>query len=612
MKQTTFFRFIFGTALITVSLFFFLPTKIAAQNSGTTGPLTWDVSPTTGNNRTLTISGTGAMPHDFYYTWPWAHLVQYITTINIGSGVTSIGVEAFRGCKITSVSIPNGITCIGLGSFAYCSSLQTVNYNAINCITDGFEWIPVFQGCTAFTTLNIGANVTTIPADFFVECSSITGTLTIPNSVTSIGMAAFWGCNNITAIISYPTTPPTINMHAFSVTSIPVYVPCASLTAYQSATGWNHFTNYQTIDGSYAPSQPNVISGSPTACIGGGAQMYSISSVSDATSYTWNLPSGWSGSSTSTSISATPEANAQSGNISVTANNHCGSSPARTLEVTVNAIPAQPEAISGSTTVCAGSGTQIYSISAVSGAINYSWSLPSGWNGTSNNTIISATPGFYAVSGNISVTANNNCGYSAASTLNVTVKSIPVQPETISGPTTVYAGSTAQTYSIAAVSDAISYTWNLPSGWSGNSTGTSISATPGANAQSGNIIVTANNDCGSSIERTLSVTVNPVGIQENIANQIQIYPNPTTGELRIESGELRIENVEIFDVYGKKISSHRLPSSSNSFPPPLILIPPPAGEISHHHINISDLSAGVYFVKIYTEKGEVVRKVVKE
>jgi len=76
---------------------------------------------------------------------------------------------------------------------------------------------------------------------------------------------------------------------------------------------------------------------------------------------------------------------------------------------------------------------------------------------------------------------------------------------------------------------------------------------------------------------------------------ISIFPNPTSENLRIESGELKIESVEIYDIYGRKLSSCHLIISS-----------------SHHHINISHLSAGVYFVKIITEKGQVFRKVLKE
>ncbi|MDR2972961.1 MAG: T9SS type A sorting domain-containing protein [Bacteroidales bacterium] len=42
--------------------------------------------------------------------------------------------------------------------------------------------------------------------------------------------------------------------------------------------------------------------------------------------------------------------------------------------------------------------------------------------------------------------------------------------------------------------------------------------------------------------------------------------------------------------------------------------PPPAGEIyltTHYSIDISHLPNGIYFVKILTEKGMIIRKVVK-
>jgi hypothetical protein len=87
------------------------------------------------------------------------------------------------------------------------------------------------------------------------------------------------------------------------------------------------------------------------------------------------------------------------------------------------------------------------------------------------------------------------------------VVGLPPQPGPISGNINVCASST-QTYSIAPVSLATSYTWTLPSGWTGNSTTESITVTVGSNG--GNISVTANNGGGSSIARTLSIIVNPL------------------------------------------------------------------------------------------------------
>ena len=85
-----------------------------------------------------------------------------------------------------------------------------------------------------------------------------------------------------------------------------------------------------------------------------------------------------------------------------------------------------------------------------------------------------------------------------------------------------------------------------------------------------------------------------VGITSPKSLQMSFYPNPTTGELRVESGKLRVENIEIFDIYGKKMSQVSNLTSHIS-----------------NQINISHLPAGVYFVKVYTENGMFVEKVIK-
>ncbi|MBL7873158.1 MAG: T9SS type A sorting domain-containing protein [Cyclobacteriaceae bacterium] len=78
-------------------------------------------------------------------------------------------------------------------------------------------------------------------------------------------------------------------------------------------------------------------------------------------------------------------------------------------------------------------------------------------------------------------------------------------PGTIIGAQTILAGS-SNTYSVAAVVGATSYTWTLPSGWTGTSTTNSITVI--ANSTSGNVSVTASNACGTSAGVSLAITVN--------------------------------------------------------------------------------------------------------
>ena len=152
-----------------------------------------------------------------------------LTSLTIGNSVTSIGDNAFSGCTgLTSVEIPNSVKSIGVAAFANCEDL---------------------------TSLTIGNSVKSIGGFAFFGCYNVTS-LTIPNSVKSIGNDAFIGCTGLTEITSFANSvPPIGNSTFYNVNkSIPVYVPCSSISDYQNASGWNEFTNYQPIITGYGES----------------------------------------------------------------------------------------------------------------------------------------------------------------------------------------------------------------------------------------------------------------------------------------------------------------------------------------------------------------------
>ncbi len=133
-------------------------------------------------------------------------------------GLASIGDNAFYNCSsLVSIEIPNSVTSINKGAFSYCSSLVSIEIpNSVIFIGDyAFFW------CTDLT---------------FIE---------IPNSVTSIGQKAFGSCRSLTSMTVLAETPPTLGDNIFINVnkSIPVYVPCGSMDAYQIAGGWNELTN---------------------------------------------------------------------------------------------------------------------------------------------------------------------------------------------------------------------------------------------------------------------------------------------------------------------------------------------------------------------------------
>lgn len=263
-----------------------------------------------------------------------------------------------------------------------------------------------------------------------------------------------------------------------------------------------------------APLPLDTITGSRTFCPGA-TQVYSVPAVPGVTTYTWSLPTGWTGATNTNSITAV--ASATAGTISVTATGPCGTSAAQTATIVPGVAPAQPATITGNSVACTGA-IQPYSIAAVPLATSYLWTLPSGWTGTSTTPSISVTPG--AAAGNITVTAVNLCGSSPVQTLPVTATNQPAPAGVVSGSAGVCAGA-SETYTVAPIPSALSYTWTLPGGWTGTSATNSITLTTGT--AGGNIIVRGNNGCGVGINATYPVAILPV-----LAPSVTIASNDTT------------------------------------------------------------------------------------
>ncbi len=104
--------------------------------------------------RTLTVSGTGAMP-DFnsFDDQPWKDVREKIKTVVIEAGVTSIGNKAFTGCEVlTSVTLPG-------------SGLETIGEKA-------------FMGCEKLPSITIPKSVTTIKEQAFLYCQAL-GAVTV-------------------------------------------------------------------------------------------------------------------------------------------------------------------------------------------------------------------------------------------------------------------------------------------------------------------------------------------------------------------------------------------------------------------------------------------------
>jgi hypothetical protein len=456
--------------------------------------------------------------------------IVYATTSTLGSSTTYPQV-GLRGANNTFAGNVNNRTVISstgawVNSTAGTSNVSSCYYSSVTpatipangttftwslpSATTSYSWAPP----TGLSATNIASPVASPTTTTTYTLTTTSGSCTAVDQVvvTVVNAASISAGPDATICAGGNTTlaatgggtyswSPATGLSATNIAN-PIATPSLTTTyTVTVSTGSCSFTDAVLVTVNPLPAQPGTITGSASVCPSS-TNTYSISPVSGATSYTWTLPGGWSGTSASNSINAT--AGATGGTISVVANNACGAGIAQTLAVNINNIPAQPASITGNAAVCQGT-SNTYSVAAVSGATSYTWTLPGGWSGTSTTNSISATAG--ASAGNITVTADNTCGISSAQTLAVIVNSVAAQPAAITGATTMCSG-TAQTYSVAAVSGATSYTWTMPGGWSGTSTTTTLNATAGTTG--GNITVTANNTCGSSTAQTITVIVNNI------------------------------------------------------------------------------------------------------
>ncbi|WP_026837759.1 T9SS type A sorting domain-containing protein [Gillisia sp. JM1] len=440
------------------------------------------------------------------YLLPTSVLAQCPTSVSISA---SPGTTICSGTSVTFAAAPAGGTNLSYEWFIGSTSSQSGTSSTFTSTTlNNSDKIKVKVTSSNEASCSITSSVITMTVNPILTPSvsiSASKTTICPGENTTFNATPVNGGNNPSYIWKVDGTNSGTG-NSFSSTnltngqSVTVELSsnatCAS-TAPVSSTPINITVKPD------APIKPGSITGPTDVCPGISSLSYSVAVVTNATSYEWSLPNGWSGTSTSNTISATSGATG-SGTISVKAKNDCGTSTAETFAVTVlNGTPNTPGIITGDSQVCPVI-SKTYSITAVSGATDYEWTLPSGWNGSSTTNSIDITTGASG-SGNISVRAKNSCGTSAAKTLAVTVKAgTPAVPVTISGTTNICPGTT-NTYSIAAVVNATSYEWILPSGWTGTSTSTSINAT--STSSGGNITVKAINDCGTSTEQTLAVAI---------------------------------------------------------------------------------------------------------
>lgn len=261
---------------------------------------------------------------------------------------------------------------------------------------------------------------------------------------------------------------------------------------------------------------------------------------------------------------------------------------------------AQPGTISGPATVESGV-TETYSITAVTGALSYSWSYSGGGTPSGTGITITLAP---TSSGTLSVTAINNCGSSTPSTLAITVVQVPVnrtvQNVSINNNSSECYDAT-QTITVAGSGTM----FTVQSGGAATFiAGQNILFLPGTMVYSGGYmlgsITTSGTYCGTKEIAVVSTTDEwegdePLPMQEG--TDFRIYPNPTNGVFTLEfNSDAGPQNavVQFINLTGRIIWTEEL------------------NEVQQYKFDLTGQSRGIYLVRIIRGGQVETEKVVKQ
>ena len=225
-------------------------TAATSGDFGENNCLHWEVSTGVLSGKTLTISGTGAMP-DFDFPngnlAPWWNyealgmltsfgnfkLEGELKKVVIKDGVTNVGDYAlFFLPAATQVTLPESVTSIGRYGIAMCSKLTGLSIpkgvteigdfglagDGLTAVTlpDGLQSLGrgAFDTCASLTNTTLPAAITAVPGKCFADCTKLLN-VKYAGTVTAIGDLAFESCKALTAA-PIPETVTTIDKAAFT------------------------------------------------------------------------------------------------------------------------------------------------------------------------------------------------------------------------------------------------------------------------------------------------------------------------------------------------------------------------------------------------------------
>jgi hypothetical protein len=215
-----------------------------------------------------------------------------LSQVRLAASITAIGSSAFRGCtSLTLATIPESLVLlIDYTTFAYCRDLQfkvgdqepsplLIGNGTLRAypaalgeasLPEGIREIlnQCFAGNTGITSLRLPASLETIGSMAFQNCRNLVlltlpensqlthigvqafqntkiQSITLPTGIADIDDQAFYGCSDLKELVCRASTPPDLGTLVFTNThaDLKIYVPDASVAAYQGASNWSDFAS---------------------------------------------------------------------------------------------------------------------------------------------------------------------------------------------------------------------------------------------------------------------------------------------------------------------------------------------------------------------------------
>lgn len=208
---------------------------------GVNNCLHWEVKDSLLDGKTLTISGTGAMPD---FDFPNGNLAPWWNYKALGMIKAGIGGLNLNGIKIdpigdlkkivikdgvtnvsnyalfclpaaTQITLPESVTSIGRYGIALCAKLKGISLpkavtaigdfglagNSFTAVSlpDGLQTLGrgAFDACASLSGMTLPAAITAVPDKCFNDCTKLL-TVDYKGEVTAIGERAFEGCKSLT------------------------------------------------------------------------------------------------------------------------------------------------------------------------------------------------------------------------------------------------------------------------------------------------------------------------------------------------------------------------------------------------------------------------------